>query len=91
MIPWIARRLRGRWFIWVWNLGRRWKIYPLDRVFIGSCTNSRLEDLRAAAKMVEGKHVSKSLKQALVVPGSRVVKAEAEAEGLDKDFCGGGI
>ncbi|HKV06380.1 MAG TPA: 3-isopropylmalate dehydratase large subunit [Candidatus Acidoferrales bacterium] len=58
----------------------------LDRVFIGSCTNSRLEDLRAAAKVVAGKHVAKSLKQALVVPGSRVVKAEAEKEGLDKVF-----
>jgi 3-isopropylmalate/(R)-2-methylmalate dehydratase large subunit len=58
----------------------------LDRVFIGSCTNSRLEDLRAAARIVEGHHVSKSLKQALVVPGSRRVKAEAEAEGLDRIF-----
>src|ERR1700729_434352 len=64
---------------------------PLDRVFIGSCTNSRLEDLRAAAKVVAGKHVSKSLKQALVVPGSRVVKAEAEAEGLDKVFVAAGF
>ena len=58
----------------------------IDRVFIGSCTNSRIEDLRMAAKAVAGKHVSKSLKQALVVPGSRRVKAEAEAEGLDKSF-----
>ena len=63
----------------------------LDRVFIGSCTNSRLEDLRAAAKIVEGQHVSKSLKQALVVPGSRRVKAEAEAEGLDKIFLDAGF
>src|SRR5271170_6551422 len=63
----------------------------LDRVFIGSCTNSRLEDLRAAAKVVAGRHVSKSLKQALVVPGSRVVKAEAEAEGLDKIFQAAGF
>jgi 3-isopropylmalate/(R)-2-methylmalate dehydratase large subunit len=58
----------------------------VDRVFIGSCTNSRIEDLRAAAKIASGKHVSKSLKQALVVPGSRAVKAEAEKEGLDKIF-----
>ena len=64
---------------------------PLDRVFIGSCTNSRLEDLRAAAKVVAGKHVAKSLKQALVVPGSRVVKAEAESEGLDKVFRDAGF
>jgi 3-isopropylmalate/(R)-2-methylmalate dehydratase large subunit len=58
----------------------------LDRVFIGSCTNSRLEDLRMAARLVAGKHVAGSLKQALVVPGSRVVKAQAEEEGLDKIF-----
>jgi 3-isopropylmalate/(R)-2-methylmalate dehydratase large subunit len=64
---------------------------PLDRVFIGSCTNSRLEDLRAAAKVVAGKHVAKSLKQALVVPGSRVVKAKAEQEGLDKIFRDAGF
>ena len=64
---------------------------PVDRVFIGSCTNSRIEDLRAAAKVVAGKHVSKSLKQALVVPGSRVVKAEAENEGLDKIFRDAGF
>jgi 3-isopropylmalate/(R)-2-methylmalate dehydratase large subunit len=63
----------------------------LDRVFIGSCTNSRLEDLRAAAHVVEGKHVAKSLKQALVVPGSRVVKALAEKEGLDKIFRDAGF
>ena len=63
----------------------------VDRVFIGSCTNSRLEDLRAAAKVVAGKHVNKSLKQALVVPGSRVVKAQAEKEGLDKIFRDAGF
>jgi 3-isopropylmalate/(R)-2-methylmalate dehydratase large subunit len=51
---------------------------------IGSCTNSRLEDLRAVARVVRGKHVARSLKAALVVPGSRVVKAAAEAEGLDR-------
>jgi 3-isopropylmalate/(R)-2-methylmalate dehydratase large subunit len=63
----------------------------LDRVFIGSCTNSRIEDLRAAAQVASGKHVAKSLKQALVVPGSRVVKAEAEKEGLDKIFRDAGF
>src|SRR5215472_8581869 len=63
----------------------------LDRVFIGSCTNSRLEDLRLAAKLVAGKHVAKSLKQALVVPGSRRVKAQAEKEGLDKVFRDAGF
>ena len=64
---------------------------PVDRVFIGSCTNSRIEDLRAAAHMVAGKHVAKSLKQALVVPGSRTVKAAAEKEGLDKIFRDAGF
>lgn len=64
---------------------------PLDRVFIGSCTNSRIEDLRMAARVVAGKHVAKSLKQALVVPGSRVVKAQAEAEGLDRIFTAAGF
>jgi 3-isopropylmalate/(R)-2-methylmalate dehydratase large subunit len=64
---------------------------PVDRVFIGSCTNSRIEDLRAAAKVVAGKHVAKSLKQALAVPGSRVVKLQAEKEGLDKIFRDAGF
>jgi 3-isopropylmalate/(R)-2-methylmalate dehydratase large subunit len=66
--------------------GTRIEDIALDRVFIGSCTNSRIEDLRAAAGIVSGKHVAKNLKQALVVPGSRRVKAQAEAEGLDKVF-----
>jgi 3-isopropylmalate/(R)-2-methylmalate dehydratase large subunit len=64
---------------------------PLDRVFIGSCTNSRIEDLRAAAQVVAGKHVARNVKEALVVPGSRVVKAEAEAEGLDQIFVDAGF
>ncbi|HEV2417145.1 MAG TPA: aconitase family protein, partial [Terriglobia bacterium] len=64
---------------------------PLDRVFIGSCTNSRIEDLRLAARMVEGKRVSSALKQALVVPGSRPVKAQAEKEGLDRIFLAAGF
>jgi 3-isopropylmalate/(R)-2-methylmalate dehydratase large subunit len=58
----------------------------VDCVFIGSCANGRLEDLRAAARVVRGKRVAKSLKQALVVPGSRSVKARAESEGLDRVF-----
>ena len=64
---------------------------PLDRVFIGSCTNSRIEDLRAAARVAKGKKVARTLKQALVVPGSRVVKAQAEKEGLDKIFLDAGF
>jgi 3-isopropylmalate/(R)-2-methylmalate dehydratase large subunit len=64
---------------------------PVDRVFIGSCTNSRMNDLRAAARVVAGKHISKNLKGALVVPGSMVIKTEAEAEGLDKIFRDAGF
>jgi 3-isopropylmalate/(R)-2-methylmalate dehydratase large subunit len=59
-------------------------------VFIGSCTNGRIEDLRAAAKMVEGKSVADRI-NALVVPGSGLVKAQAEAEGLDKIFTAAGF
>ena len=64
---------------------------PLDRIFIGSCTNSRLSDLRAAARVVAGKHISKNLKEALVVPGSMSIKAKAESEGLDKIFRDAGF
>ena len=63
----------------------------LDRVFIGSCTNSRIEDLREAAAVVKGKKVVATLKQALVVPGSGLVKQQAEAEGLDKIFIEAGM
>jgi len=64
---------------------------PLDRVFIGSCTNSRIEDLRAAAAVVQGKKVAASIKQALVVPGSGLVREQAEKEGLDKIFIDAGF
>lgn len=63
----------------------------LDRVFIGSCTNSRIEDLRDAAKVVEGRKVAENIIQALVVPGSGLVKAQAEKEGLDKIFVAAGL
>src|SRR5690606_23484416 len=63
----------------------------LDRVFIGSCTNSRIEDLRAAAAVVRGRKVAPNIKQALVVPGSGLVKAQAEAEGLDRVFLEAGF
>ncbi|MDX1654413.1 MAG: 3-isopropylmalate dehydratase large subunit [Candidatus Competibacteraceae bacterium] len=63
----------------------------LDRVFIGSCTNSRIEDLRAAAAVAKGRKVASSLKQALVVPGSGLVKRQAEEEGLDKVFIEAGF
>ncbi|MFZ5756206.1 MAG: 3-isopropylmalate dehydratase large subunit [Pseudomonadota bacterium] len=63
----------------------------VDRVFIGSCTNSRIEDLRAAAAVAKGKQKSASVKQVLVVPGSGLVKKQAEAEGLDKVFVAAGF
>ncbi|HET6811947.1 MAG TPA: 3-isopropylmalate dehydratase large subunit [Acidimicrobiales bacterium] len=63
---------------------------PVDTVFIGSCTNSRIEDLRAAAAVLEGRRVRAGLR-ALVVPGSRQVKAQAEAEGLDRVFSEAGF
>jgi 3-isopropylmalate/(R)-2-methylmalate dehydratase large subunit len=63
----------------------------IDKVFIGSCTNSRIEDLRAAAAVVRGKHVSGNVKLALVVPGSGLVKAQAEKEGLDRIFRDSGF
>ena len=63
---------------------------PIDRVFLGSCTNARIEDLRAAAKVVRGRHVASRVR-ALVVPGSQRVKAQAEAEGLDQVFRDAGF
>ncbi|MFN3579013.1 MAG: 3-isopropylmalate dehydratase large subunit [Pseudomonas sp.] len=63
----------------------------LDRVFIGSCTNSRIEDLRAAAAVAKGRKVSTSIKQAMVVPGSGLVKEQAELEGLDRIFTAAGF
>ncbi|MFF7107765.1 3-isopropylmalate dehydratase large subunit [Pseudomonas sichuanensis] len=63
----------------------------LDRVFIGSCTNSRIEDLRSAAEIAKGRKVASSVKQAIVVPGSGLVKAQAEREGLDKIFLEAGF
>jgi 3-isopropylmalate/(R)-2-methylmalate dehydratase large subunit len=63
----------------------------IDKVFIGSCTNSRIEDLREAARVVRGRHVAASVKQALVVPGSGRVKAQAQAEGLDRVFLQAGF
>src|SRR5450830_1504339 len=63
----------------------------IDKVFIGSCTNSRIEDLRAAAAVAKGKHIAPNVKLALVVPGSGLVKAQAEREGLDKIFIAAGF
>ena len=63
----------------------------LDRVFIGSCTNSRIEDIRAAAEVIKGRKVASSIKQAMIVPGSGLVKQQAESEGLDKVFIEAGF
>jgi 3-isopropylmalate/(R)-2-methylmalate dehydratase large subunit len=62
-----------------------------DHVFIGSCTNARIEDLRAAAGVIRGRRVAPGIKQALVVPGSGLVKRQAEAEGLDTIFRAAGF
>ena len=66
------------------------KDVKIDRVFIGSCTNGRIEDLRAAAKVAEGKTVNAHV-NAMIVPGSGIVKEQAEAEGLDKIFIKAGF
>jgi 3-isopropylmalate/(R)-2-methylmalate dehydratase large subunit len=63
----------------------------IDKVFIGSCTNSRIEDLRAAAAVARGRRIAPNVKLALVVPGSGLIKAQAEAEGLDKIFIAAGF
>ncbi|WP_419795209.1 3-isopropylmalate dehydratase large subunit [Pseudomonas palleroniana] len=63
----------------------------LDKIFIGSCTNSRIEDLRLAASVLKGKKVAGNIKQALVVPGSGLIKKLAESEGLDKVFTDAGF
>jgi homoaconitase/3-isopropylmalate dehydratase large subunit len=63
----------------------------LDKIFIGSCTNSRIEDLRVAAAIVNGRRVASNIKLALVVPGSGLVKTQAEREGLDRIFRDAGF
>jgi 3-isopropylmalate/(R)-2-methylmalate dehydratase large subunit len=63
----------------------------LDKIFIGSCTNSRIEDLRAAAEVIKDRHIATNIKLAMVVPGSGLVKLQAEKEGLDKVFRDAGF
>lgn len=63
----------------------------VDKVFIGSCTNSRIEDMRAAAHVVKGKKIASNIKRAMVVPGSGLVKTQAEAEGIDQVFIDAGF
>ncbi len=70
--------------------GKALSDYKIDKVFVGSCTNSRIEDMRAAAKIAQGKKVAQHV-QALIVPGSEQVKAQAEQEGLDKIFIEAGF
>ena len=71
--------------------GQRMQDVPVENIFIGSCTNSRIEDLRAAAAVLKGRHRAEGVKQALVVPGSGLVKRQAEAEGLDRIFIEAGF
>ncbi|MET0181135.1 MAG: 3-isopropylmalate dehydratase large subunit, partial [Novosphingobium sp.] len=71
--------------------GQRMAEVEVQNVFIGSCTNSRIEDLRAAAAVLRGRHKADSVKWAIVVPGSGLVKRQAEAEGLDKVFTDAGL
>ena len=71
--------------------GTRIEDIAVENIFIGSCTNSRIEDLRAAAAIVKGRHIAANVKQALVVPGSGLVKRAAEAEGLDHIFTEAGF
>jgi 3-isopropylmalate/(R)-2-methylmalate dehydratase large subunit len=71
--------------------GTRMEDVPVEHVFIGSCTNSRIEDLRAAADVAKGRKVAPNVRQALIVPGSGLVKRQAEAEGLDRIFIDAGF
>lgn len=71
--------------------GTRMEDVAIENIFIGSCTNSRIEDLRAAAHVLRGRHIAAGVKQALVVPGSGLVKFQAEQEGLDRIFKAAGF
>ena len=71
--------------------GTRMQDVPVENIFIGSCTNSRIEDLRSAAAVAKGRHIAANIRQALVVPGSGLVKRQAEAEGLDRIFIEAGF
>jgi len=71
--------------------GTRMQDVPIENIFIGSCTNSRIEDMRAAAAIVKGRKKAANVKWAIVVPGSGLVKAQAEAEGLDRIFTDAGL
>ena len=85
-----ARRPSGRSPTWTCGPGTPMTEIPLDRIFIGSCTNSRISDLREAASLVDGRKIASSLR-GMVVPGSQQVKAQAEEEGLDEVFRSAGF
>ncbi|EQB34041.1 3-isopropylmalate dehydratase large subunit [Sphingobium ummariense] len=73
------------------SAGQRMEDVAVEHIFIGSCTNSRIEDLRAAAALLQGRRIADSIKHAMVVPGSGLVKRQAEAEGLDRIFTAAGF
>jgi 3-isopropylmalate/(R)-2-methylmalate dehydratase large subunit len=73
------------------SAGTKIQDIAIDRVFLGSCTNSRIEDLRAAAKVVQGKRIASNVTNAMVVPGSGLIKKQAEDEGLDQIFKDAGF
>ena len=84
-----APRPSGRWRTWAWRPGTPLRDIAVDTVFVGSCTNGRIEDLRAAAEVLKGRRVADGVRM-LVVPGSARVRLQAEAEGLDKVFTEAG-
>lgn len=88
-----AKKATGRRMIEYMGLvpGTPMQDIVVDKVFIGSCTNSRIEDLRAAATVVKGKKIASNIKRAMIVPGSGLVKTQAEEEGLDKVFTDAGF
>jgi 3-isopropylmalate dehydratase len=88
-----AKKIAGRRMLEYMGLtaGTPMEDIVVDKVFIGSCTNSRIEDMRAAAQVVKGKKIAANIKRAMVVPGSGLVKTQAEAEGLDKIFIDAGF
>lgn len=88
-----AKKATGRRMIEYMGLtpGTPMQDIAIDKVFIGSCTNSRIEDLRAAASVVKGKKIASNVKLAMIVPGSGLIKTRAEEEGLDKIFTDAGF
>lgn len=88
-----AKKVTGRRMLEYMGLtaGTPMEEIVVDKVFIGSCTNSRIEDLRAAAHVVKGKKVASNIKRAMVVPGSGLVKTQAEEEGIDQVFVDAGF